>query len=105
MYIVKLSHTDAISKVFGSLDGYHEIETLDEALSLRKQWIEEYPSSIEVKIFESNEVIVEDTIREKALQKKKDHINQLMEIKRNFPNAINIEINDDGSIYYEEKCK
>ncbi|MEQ6355171.1 hypothetical protein ABNX05_11130 [Lysinibacillus sp. M3] len=83
MYIVKLSQIKSKSdfSIPNLLDGFHEVDTIEEALEIRKSWISKYPNLVNVNIFKSEEVIIEDDIREVSLREQKECLDIVMKLR------------------------
>lgn len=64
MYIVKHSPitTESGMHMPNLVGGYQEVDTIEEAKEIRKSWINKYPNLVNINIFKSEEIIIEDDI-------------------------------------------
>lgn len=53
---------------------------MEEAKEIRKSWISKYPNLVNVNIFKSEEVIIEDDIREISLREQKEYYELVMKL-------------------------
>lgn len=81
MYILKVSQSKDIPAIFHSNDGYKEVETLQEAIELYTELTNKYPNSLDIKIFESKEIAVPDSIKEEAIKRRDKEIELLMKMR------------------------
>lgn len=72
MYIVKVYEEKhaRVDWIPNLLDGFHEVKTLDEALEIRSYWLNNYPFLCNVKIYKSDEIVIDDDIRKQAMERK-----------------------------------
>jgi hypothetical protein len=80
MFIVKASHNKDVPSFSRSYDGYTECQTEEQAIDIYTRMINLYPSSIDVCVFETKEIIMPSIIKENAIkqQKEEDEIKMKM---------------------------
>lgn len=103
MYIIKISENKVEGYYNGlpnMLDGYHECVSLDEAMELRKEWIERYPFLVEVEIFESNKIVVNDTLQDNVRKRKEEYWNKVEQYRSLGLHGFK-EYNDKGEVVFE----
>jgi len=81
LYIIKVSQSMDIPLIFRSNAGYTEVETLPEAIEVYTDLINKYPNSLDIKIFESSEVVMSNEIKDEAIKRKEKEYDLFMRLK------------------------
>jgi len=103
MYIVKFSEDkkkDLYSILPNIKDHYEEVDSFEEALSLRKKMIEKYPFLVKVEIFKSEKIEIKDNIQEEAREKLNSYYEKVMYYKALGFNGYK-ELDNDGKVIFE----
>lgn len=83
MYIVK-AYVDSLNKKDWLPildDGWWEKDTLEEAMAIREEVLTKYPLLLNVKIFKSEEVTIEDGLRNSSIERKKAEYDLLLQLR------------------------